>query len=568
MSFGEGLAVKISNYKCIGDEPQGFDTLQAVNLIIGRNNAGKSTLLDLIERVVTKDYKFQDQLWHKKKEPRIIYSTPLTETAIRRVFSENTSQGGVPGRNHWEYGRAFVGKKITKMLPNNEFVELESCPEALLPIDDIQNAEQYKTELARNEANILEGKSFKRLHAERNILPEIHSNEIQVDGHGNGATNIIQNFINNANLPSELVERDLLQAINKICGKDAQFTRILCQQYPDNKWEIFLEQQDKGRIALSHTGSGFKTIILALIFVHLVSFSNKKPLKDFTFAFEELENNLHPSLLRNLLRYLREIALKSECLVFITTHSNVAIDLFSQDKNAQIIHVTHNGVTAEAKAVKTYIENKGILDDLDVRASDLLQSNCVIWVEGPSDRLYVNKWLNLWSDGEFVEGTHYQCIFYGGRLLAHLTLDDPSQRVQDWINLLSANRNAIILMDSDKKGNATPINATKRRIIEETLKMGGVAWVTKGREVENYVPGEAVCKLLEIKSCRQVDQFEYFFQYLNGIKSKQGEYYATRKPLLAERLCQFYTKENLMAVLDLPEKLSEVYQKVKQWNSY
>jgi putative ATP-dependent endonuclease of the OLD family len=276
MSLLEETAVKISNYKCIGDEPQGFDSLQAVNLIIGRNNAGKSTLLDLIERVVTRDYKFQDQLWHKKKEPRIIFSTPLTETAIRRVFSENTSQGGVPGRNHWEYGRAFVGKKITRMLPNNEFVGLESCPEALRPIDNIQDAARYKTELARNAANILEGKSFKRLHAERNILPEIHSNEIQVDGHGNGATNIIQNFINNANLPSELVERDLLQAINKICGKDAQFTRILCQQYPDNKWEIFLEQQDKGRIALSHTGSGFKTIILALIFVHLQTKSRSK----------------------------------------------------------------------------------------------------------------------------------------------------------------------------------------------------------------------------------------------------------------------------------------------------
>ena len=32
-----------------------------------------------------------------------------------------------------------------------------------------------------------------------------------------------------------------------------------------------------------------------------------------------------------------------------------------------------------------------LVDDLGIKASDILQSNGIIWVEGPSDRIYINK---------------------------------------------------------------------------------------------------------------------------------------------------------------------------------
>jgi hypothetical protein len=38
-----------------------------------------------------------------------------------------------------------------------------------------------------------------------------------------------------------------------------------------------------------------------------------------------------------------------------------------------------------ARRLVQHVENRGILDDLDVRASDLLQSNGVVWLEGPSE---------------------------------------------------------------------------------------------------------------------------------------------------------------------------------------
>ncbi len=47
--------IKIKNYKCFGEDVQGFDCICPINIIIGRNNSGKSSLIDLIQYVISPD---------------------------------------------------------------------------------------------------------------------------------------------------------------------------------------------------------------------------------------------------------------------------------------------------------------------------------------------------------------------------------------------------------------------------------------------------------------------------------------------------------------------------------
>jgi AAA15 family ATPase/GTPase len=54
------FSAKIRYFKCFGELAQGFDQVKPVNLIIGRNNSGKSALLDLVEYLVSEDFTFQD----------------------------------------------------------------------------------------------------------------------------------------------------------------------------------------------------------------------------------------------------------------------------------------------------------------------------------------------------------------------------------------------------------------------------------------------------------------------------------------------------------------------------
>ena len=48
-------SIKINNYKCFvaDNEPQGFDVIKPINVIIGKNNSGKSKLLEALGKIIT-----------------------------------------------------------------------------------------------------------------------------------------------------------------------------------------------------------------------------------------------------------------------------------------------------------------------------------------------------------------------------------------------------------------------------------------------------------------------------------------------------------------------------------
>lgn len=560
----KNVSLKVKNYKCFGNEFQGFDKIYPINVIIGRNNTGKSSLLELVQYAVLPSPGFKELKHRGRGNPEVIISQPLQESELKRVFPPDSSGGGIPGSNHWEYGSRWIGKTITYRLEHglpNAFVGLD-------PPFDFIGSRSYSQQLADLTHNMFSGKIFKHLSAERDILPEKESGSLNLDPKGSTATNIIQRFINISSLPSSLVDKTLLGELNQIYSPDSNYSRISVQREGEGaEWEIFLDEEHKGKIPLSHTGSGFKTILLVLIFLHLIPYVEKRALLHYIFAFEELENNLHPALQRRLLMYLRDFAVQKGCIFFLTTHSNIAIDMFSRDSQAQIMHVTHDGEKAYVKNVQTYIDNKGILDDLDIRASDLLQANSIIWVEGPSDRLYVNRWIELRSHGELKEGVHYQCMFYAGRLLAHLSLEDPEIKAKDAIFILRLNRNAAIIIDSDKQSAKDEINNTKKRISEEIKEMGGLVWITAGKEVENYIPVDSIARLLGKTDLPPLSEFEDIADYLEkNIGSSQRKKFEKEKPLFAAGVSPWLTEDNIRYVLDLSDKINELCDKIKEWN--
>ncbi|WP_447077848.1 ATP-dependent nuclease [Shewanella algae] len=558
------FSIKIKNYKCFKDEA-GFDDVRRVNLIIGKNNAGKSSLLDIVEFVANGTYEYDQATWRDGQRPQIIFRSKITEDIANRTFPSNTSGGPING-NHGEYGRRYINRLITWTKTGNNQTQLVECDdEGISP--RLSGAGEYSQRLTNNMPIPLQGKTFRRVLAERDIVPEIdNGNSITIQPNGNGITNAIQCFINRSNLPSELVEIDILNALNEIFAHDATFTDIVCQLHESNFWEIYLEEEHKGRIALSKSGSGLKTVITVLSCIFLAPKLDNKSLSNYVFGFEELENNIHPALLRRLNDYLYRSSVDNGFVYFLTTHSNVLIDQFSKQDDAQILHITQVDSKSSSTTATTYVDNNGILDDLDVRASDLLQANGVIWVEGPSDRIYLNRWIELWSDGALKEGTHYQIIFYGGRLLSHLSAEEP-EIVEDGISILNANRNAIILIDSDKRNQQARINATKQRIRDEFYALNAICWITRGKEIENYISSEVVNSFLGIDNSESVEQYGSFFDHVDSIREGEGNKFSSKKPLLAEKLVPYMTIDNMGGMLDLDERLRSVCEAIRNWNS-
>jgi len=403
-------SIRFKGHRCFKDHFAGFDEIRPVNIMIGKNNSGKSQMLDFVDALCTGSV--------AKKGWSCEIAAVLDEATLKRVFPQGMS-GGELGGYYWEdHGRHFVGEKIHFTLGANGQIDAFDIDKEILNRGPASHASPRRAQARLNELrdaarqwkHVLADRHFIRLAAERNVRPEPADTSMKLTPDGTGATNIIRRYLNSALLNRDLVKESLLTALNEIFGSDGTFTEIETKEHDEaaqgsvGGWEIFLGEQNKGLIPLSSSGSGLKTIILVLLNLLIVPeiFNWRKG--DCVFALEELENNLHPGLLRRLLKYIERYAERENAVFFLTTHSSVALDVFGISAKAQLIHVSHDRVSASARPVGAHLDRLGIISELGAKPSDLLQANGVIWVEGPSDRIYISHWIELFSDEKFREG--------------------------------------------------------------------------------------------------------------------------------------------------------------------
>lgn len=242
-------------------------------------------------------------------------------------------------------------------------------------------------------------------------------------------------------------------------------------------------------------GDGIQQIIL-LLFPIYTARSN-------TWVFiEEPETHLHPGLQRIFI----ETLLKDEFLIsknltyFFTTHSNHFLDVAIDSKKIGIYQFQkkNNKNFILKKAVKL---NKDILDLLGVNTSSVILANSSVWVEGPTDRRYLSKFLKLYIEQKNLdylkEDIDFAFLEYGGNLIEHYLFDDnfdediSDSEVREKIKSFSLSNKIYLLSDNDNVDNRTAKG--KRRKKFETIENINFKYRnTNVVEIENLLPPQVL----------------------------------------------------------------------------
>jgi hypothetical protein len=265
---------------------------------------------------------------------------------------------------------------------------------------------------------------------------------------------------------------------------------------------------------------------------------------------EEPETHLHPTLQRHLAHeidcYVRERNLQ----IFIATHSTVFQQMNIWKNNSRIF-------AAIADQLVEYSDSLGMLDRLGIKASDISQSNGVIWVEGASDRLYIKHWLELWCKKIGVipplENVDYAFCFYGGSALSHFS----TREIKGFVEMLKINKNIAIIMDRDLDFEVdadglficrNPKSAKSRVMNELFGRSEAVVWITEKYTIENYLP-------------------DTFFKENFSIDARGIPSTTKQKVGIARRYIRKFNKfETCTSSLQLERRLEQLFKAIRAWN--
>lgn len=568
----------IGGYRSFGKDPQYFNSFKKVNLLIGQNNSGKSNVLRFIQEV------------YGKTEPRkTLTLDPLTQHLPERPplllgiaeDLETLDDGAWTLKNghrllqnfsegHEKQNASVVFGKLMKVKADLDKTDLcwnitNSSGNAF----DSSTWSRAIKAISDPELRMLWSKMFKMSGGDRNgtwepnvlsrialtppstpiaTIPAIRRiGKKGLEGDEFDGAGIIEKLakLQNPDVHNQS-SRERFQDITKFL-RDVIDRNDATIEIPYER-DTILVHMDEKVLPVESLGSGIHEVLIIAAAATV--------LNDYVICVEEPELHLNPILQRKLIRYLQQ---HTKNQYFISTHSAALMDT----PNIEVYHIRLETGCSIVERATADRQRSVICADLGYHPSDLLQANCIIWVEGPSDRLYLNWWIAETAP-DFIEGIHYSIMFYGGRLASHLSNANDTE-ISEFISLRRLNRHGCILIDSDRNRPHARINSTKQRLSSEFNDGPGHAWITEGREIENYISADRIKSAISATSPNSIPltQFERYDNVLSVRLPKGKEGHASKVEIARYVTTHFKVDTS---ILDLRQRIERLCTFIKDSN--
>lgn len=287
--------------------------------------------------------------------------------------------------------------------------------------------------------------------------------------------------------------KDFESFLSKTFFNNQPFTLI--PNIEDDSLHVSIGEEERPIYML---GDGIQSIIILL---YPLFFNQGKKMMVF---IEEPENSMHPGLQRLFIETLMQSKFEN-FQYFITTHSNHFLDL-TLDLSKISVYTFKKKVESEGNNLNL-IENtsnaqSSILDLLGVRNSSVFLSNCTIWVEGITDRLYIKKYLEIYQNylqqtegkSPYREDFNYSFIEYGGSNITHWDFGEGTK----WEKIKASRISSKIFLISDKDSTEKKPNSEKAKRLQILSNLLGDNFQTiDGYEVENILSPKILIKSIK-----------------------------------------------------------------------
>ncbi|HEY5407031.1 MAG TPA: AAA family ATPase [Ginsengibacter sp.] len=291
-----------------------------------------------------------------------------------------------------------------------------------------------------------------------------------------------------------------------------QFEELLSKEFFSSK-NVVLTYDGEDKVLLIKIGDEIEKPIydlgdgLQMIIILLFPFFNHN---SGFIAIEEPELFIHPGLQKTFMKFLSSHPQTENFQIFLATHSNHIIDSINQSDVVSLFSIRRR---EKKKNDALELNPDFILDSLayghenflnllGVTATSVYLSNCTIWVEGITDRLYLQKYIleYLKSDGidskykickEYKEGINYSFALTGGDSIIHWDFSDETDYYENTKEIIVRKfcSKSLVIVDNDFGKNSKRKNLLKELLKDEFIEL-------ENPEIENFLSQEVINETL------------------------------------------------------------------------
>lgn len=252
---------------------------------------------------------------------------------------------------------------------------------------------------------------------------------------------------------------------------------------------LYVKIGKQSDIPIYELGDGIQSII---IITYPLFFRRSENLKVY---IDEPELYLHPGMQRILLNALTNNDLFPRHQFFMSTHSNHLLDMTSDFNKISVFTFSQNFQNFQIEIKNVENRDSDVLNILGVNNSSVFLSNCTIWVEGITDRIYIRKYIKVYlesiGDQSIKEDLHYSFVEYGGGNITHWSFLEDADAEYPNIKVEYLCGKIFLISDKDGAGLKTDGTFDTRKLKKFErhqklhLKLKERYYCLKSREIEN-----------------------------------------------------------------------------------